>query len=201
MLYAHVTNGTVDQVGIPPATAYAEGRWWDLRTLAPAALTATGWLEVTETARPADTATQTSDMTWTLTGGKAVQTWTVRAKTQAEKDADTRTTNQGTLTAQAVAAITANETWIDNIAPQVQTAVDAMQARTYPAKPAAPTTVAQVAAILDAQYTSILTPLVLDLKQLSQAVETLNVELVATKRQLNATMRLVAGALDSTSGT
>lgn len=115
--------------------------------------------------------------------------------------AATADTNSGTLTAQAIAAIAANVTWIANTAPQVQTGVDAIQARTYPAKPADPTTVAQVAAILTAQYNNILTPLVVDLKELSRAVETLNAELVATKRQLNATMRLVAGALDSTSGT
>lgn len=87
-LYAHTTNGTVDQVGTPPATAYAEGRWWDLRTLDPAALTATSWVEVTEVARPADTPTNTSDMSWTLTDGKAVQTWTTRAKTTTELAAD-----------------------------------------------------------------------------------------------------------------
>lgn len=102
----------------------------------------------------------------------------------------TRATNSGTLTSQAVAAIAANETWIANTAPQVQTGVDAIQARV---KPVAPTTIAQSNAILDVLWT--------DVKALSQAVETLNAELVTTKRQNNAVMRLVAGALDSTSGT
>lgn len=87
-LFAHVTSGTVDQVGIPPATAYAEGRWWDLRTLDPVLLAKAGWVEATTTTRPADSATDTSDMSWTLTGGKAVQTWTVRAKTAEEQQAD-----------------------------------------------------------------------------------------------------------------
>lgn len=189
-IYAHITSGTVDQVGTPPATAYTEGRWWDLRTLDPAALAKAGWVEAVATTRPADTATQTSDMSWTLNGGKAVQTWTVRAKITAELAADTRATNSGTLTAQAVAAIAANKAWINTTAPQVQTGVDAIQART---KPAAPTTIAQSNAILDVLWT--------DVRALSQAVETLSVELVTTKRQNNAVMRLVAGALDSTSGT
>lgn len=87
-LYAHVTSGSVDQVGTPPATAYADGRWWDLRTLDLTKLATCGWIEAVEVARPADTPTQTSDMSWTVTGGKAVQTWTVRMKTPEEQQAD-----------------------------------------------------------------------------------------------------------------
>ena len=117
MIYAHLTNGTVDQVGTPPATAYAESRWWDLRTLDPASLTQAGWVEVTENPRPADTATTTSDMTWTLTGGKAVQTWTVRAKTAGELDADIAATNNTTIREQARTALTGNRTFLAVAAP------------------------------------------------------------------------------------
>ena len=112
MLYAHVTSGVVDQVGTPPATAFANGRWWDLRTLDPAALAACGWVEAVETARPADTGTQTSDMSWTVAGGKATQTWTVRDKTSAELASDTAATNNTTLRDQARTALDTNTTFL-----------------------------------------------------------------------------------------
>ena len=116
-MFAHVTNGTVDQIGNPPATAFADGRWWDLRTLDPGALTATGWLPVDETARPADTATTTSDMSWTITNGRAVQTWTVRPKTAAELDGDAAATNSANLRDKARTAITANNTYLALVSP------------------------------------------------------------------------------------
>lgn len=106
MIFAHVTNGTVDQTGNPPDTAFADGRWWDLRTLDPVALAATGWIEATTTPRPADTATETSDMSWQVVSGKAVQTWTTRLKTQVELDGEAVRTARAASRAAVKAIIT-----------------------------------------------------------------------------------------------
>ena len=116
-MFAHVTAGTVDQTGTPPATAFADGRWWDLRTLDPAALAATGWLPADETPRPADTAVATSDMSWTILNGRAVQTWTVRPKSAAELANDTRATNNTDLRTKAQNALAANSTYLAIVSP------------------------------------------------------------------------------------
>ena len=116
-MFAHVTAGTVDQTGNPPATAFADGRWWDLRTLDPAALTACGWMPADEVARPADTATNTSDMSWTVAAGRAVQTWTTRLKSTAELANDTTATNNTSLRDKARTAITGNTTYLALVSP------------------------------------------------------------------------------------
>ena len=82
--YARIVNGTIDQIGTPPAVALAGGRWWDLRTLDPAALAACGWVPVTETPRPADTDTTTSEVGWAITGETVTQKWTPRPWTAEE---------------------------------------------------------------------------------------------------------------------
>ena len=64
-----------------------------------------GFVVIAETARPADTATQTSDRTLTFPGGVPTVTWTVRPKTQAELDAATRQTNRATIEARALTII------------------------------------------------------------------------------------------------
>ena len=97
MIYAHVTAGTVDQVGTPPATGYAAGRWWDLRTLDPAALAACSWLPVVETPRPDDTATTTTDPGWTVGTTTVTRTWTPRPWTAAELTARDQQTVAATL--------------------------------------------------------------------------------------------------------
>lgn len=116
-LYAHVTAGTVDQVGQPPAVVLVDGRWYDLRPRDPAVLAVAGWVEAVETPRPADTATDTSDMTWTLTDGKAVQTWTVRPKTPAELQADTEAANEQTIRDKAATALNTNTTFLGIASP------------------------------------------------------------------------------------
>lgn len=88
MMYAHVTDGTVDQVGGLPQLVFEDGRWWDLRPKDPALLASLGWYEVTETTRPADTETATSDLSYVFADGAVTQTWTVRDKTPAELAAD-----------------------------------------------------------------------------------------------------------------
>lgn len=111
-LHAHVTGGLVDQVGQPPAAAYAAGRWWDLRTLDPTALAACGWVPATPTSRPADTAATTWDSSWTVSGGTATQVWAERPKTQAELDSGTIATNTAALLAKAGTALATNGTYL-----------------------------------------------------------------------------------------
>lgn len=89
-LYAHATSGTIDALGQPSATAYDGTRWWDLRTLDPAGLAATGWAAVVEVPRPADTATTTTDLSYALISGAPTQVWTERPWTQAELDQQAR---------------------------------------------------------------------------------------------------------------
>lgn len=96
--YAHVTGTTIDAEGHPPATAYDGTRWWDLRTLDPAALAATGWRPVTDTARPPDTATDTADRTLILVDGVPTVAWSIRPWTAAELAARTANDNRATLT-------------------------------------------------------------------------------------------------------
>lgn len=114
-MLAHITGTTVDQVGTPPATAYAAGRWWDLRTLDPTALAACGWVAATETPRPADTAATTWDSSWTVQAGQAVQVWTERAKTAAETAAATAATNETTVTGEVSTQVDALLAAIDGL--------------------------------------------------------------------------------------
>ncbi len=126
-MFAHVTAGAVDRTGTPPATEFAESRWWDLRTLDPAALTACGWMPADETARPADTAATTSDMSWVVLNGRATQTWTPRPKTAAELAADNRAANNTSLRDKLMQAIDSNNTYRAIVSPtnaQVVTQVD-----------------------------------------------------------------------------
>ena len=109
-IYIHTTDGTTaDAEGTPPATAYAAGRWWDLRTLDPAALAACGWHPLTTTTRPTDTPTTTTDRCIVNQAGTWTETWTVRAWTTDELTAQARLANADTLTTQARTAIAGNQ--------------------------------------------------------------------------------------------
>lgn len=103
-MHALIIDGTVTQVGTPPDKAFAEGRWWDLRSLDPVALAAAGWIPAEASLSPAATATVTYDQSWAVVGGKAVQSWTERPKTTAELAADTARASQE-VTRTAVKAI------------------------------------------------------------------------------------------------
>ena len=76
MTYAHIAGAAVDQVGRPPALAFDGTRWWDLRTLDPATLAACDWYPVVESQRPADTATDTYDPAYAVTGSSTPRPWT-----------------------------------------------------------------------------------------------------------------------------
>lgn len=60
-------------------------------------LAATGWAEVVEAERPADTDTTTHDRSVELVDGVPTVVWTERAKTQAELDADTEQGNASAI--------------------------------------------------------------------------------------------------------
>lgn len=111
-MYAHVTGQTVDSVGKPPALAWDGKRWWDLRSLDPEALRATGWYPVTTTARPAETPTTTYEASYSLVSDAVVQAWVARPKTAQETAAATSDANRATIEAQAATAIQANKTFL-----------------------------------------------------------------------------------------
>ncbi len=91
---------------------------------------ACGWLPVAVVARTADTATHTSDYAVTLVGGVPTDTWTVRAKTQAELDATTSTTNGAALLAKAATALTNNAAFLAVASPTNAQAVAQVKALT-----------------------------------------------------------------------
>ena len=87
-LYAHITDGTIDQIGALPALWLGPTRWHDWRgdpgtwATQPADW---GWLPVVEVPRPADTATTTSDPApVALVAGVPTQQWTPRPWTTEE---------------------------------------------------------------------------------------------------------------------
>ena len=87
-MYAHTTDGTIDQIGALPALWLGPTRWHDWRgdpetwATQPADW---GWQPVTEVPRPADTETHTSDPApVALVGGVPTQQWTARPWTAEE---------------------------------------------------------------------------------------------------------------------
>lgn len=122
MTYALVLDGIIEQTrSTPPPAArrLADGAWvTPLNGVWTDPLAAScGWLPIVTTARPADTATTTSDYAVTLIGGIPTETWTVRAKSQAEIDSTTATTNTAALLAKAKAALAANATFLGLASP------------------------------------------------------------------------------------
>lgn len=91
MAYALVTNNTIQGVGRLPSSARRldTGEWvMGLDTAPPELVRATGWYEVVDTPRPADTPTTTHDRSVELVNGIPTVTWTERDKTQGELDAE-----------------------------------------------------------------------------------------------------------------
>lgn len=107
-MYAHVTEGVVDQVGGLPRLVFQDGRWWDLRTLDPATLAEVGWYEVAMTERPPDTATTTWEDTYTFDAGTVTQVWTERDKTQQELDLEQEQAAVAAFEEAQAALVTAN---------------------------------------------------------------------------------------------
>lgn len=112
MTYALVISNTVqaESNNLPASARRLDtGAWVMGLATAPVALQqACGYYQVVDTARPADTQTDTYDRTITLPAGVPTVTWVQRAKTAGELAADTSNTNNTTLRTQADAAIEAN---------------------------------------------------------------------------------------------
>jgi hypothetical protein len=132
MSYALVDDGTIEAEGPLPQSARRldTGQWVMGLHTAPVELQeATGWLEVVDVERPADTATHTYDRSITLVAGVPTVTWTQRLKTAEETAAATAATNQASIVTNlnqdmvAVQAIldTANATINANPAAHIKT--------------------------------------------------------------------------------
>ena len=100
MTYALIQNDRITHVGPLPRIWWDGDRWYDWRDPATAAINpaASGWLPVTDTARPADTDTTTTDYSVELIAGQPVVTWTPRPWTAAELAASQQATTRDTLT-------------------------------------------------------------------------------------------------------
>jgi hypothetical protein len=83
-MWAHVAAGVITAWGDLPSLWWDGARQWDLRD--PANIAPAGWVEVTPTDRPADTATTTVEMI-ELVGGIPTQVWVPRDLTPAEIEA------------------------------------------------------------------------------------------------------------------
>lgn len=115
MTYALVTNNTIQSIGrLPESARRLDTEEWvmGLATAPPDLVAATGWTQVVDTARPADTATTTHDYSVTLVNGTPTVTWTQRAKTTEEQANDTQQTNRSTIQTQAADAMAGNRTFL-----------------------------------------------------------------------------------------
>ena len=75
-MWAHVAAGVITAWGDLPSLWWDGARQWDLRD--PANIAPAGWVEVTPTDRPADTATTTTVETIELVDGIPTQAWVSR---------------------------------------------------------------------------------------------------------------------------
>lgn len=121
MSFVHVTSGTVDRErGTAPTEGTRQDTGQTVSGIQPtdlATLAACGWHPVTNTARPADTPTDTYERSVTNQAGTWTETWTARPWTQAELDAQTADSNRTTIEQQADAALAANTTFINIASP------------------------------------------------------------------------------------
>jgi hypothetical protein len=178
VLYAHVTNGTVDQTGQPPEKWFDGTRWWDLRGLNAADLARAGWYPVTEATRPADTATDKYQPSYAVNGDVVIQSWVSTPKTQDELNAELASTNYAELLAKVPAAISNNITALTNL----QNAVNALN------------TIAGQSFNNQTQRDTAL-------KNNATHTATIGSALLPVLRQNNSLMRIMAGLLDTTAGT
>lgn len=98
-MHAHVTEGIVDEVGVPPETFWDGEEWLDLTVLNPAVLSKAGWYVVLETEKPPNTATDGHDPVYTFDGARVVQSWQARPKNAQELAADGEMQNRASIEA------------------------------------------------------------------------------------------------------
>jgi hypothetical protein len=89
-MYARIENGEILEVGTPThRPVYYAGRSWDCRNpeVREQYIIAANWIEVVTSPRPADTATDTSDLTYAMVEGLPTEVWTIRPWTTEELNA------------------------------------------------------------------------------------------------------------------
>jgi hypothetical protein len=120
MIYAHITDGIIDAVGRLPKGADADGQWLEPLTDVNAHLA--GWFPVTDTPRPADTATTTFDRSVVLVAGVPTVTWAERLKTQAELDSEVAAAESTVRRTDLQASVSVLRQWADDAAATTVTA-------------------------------------------------------------------------------
>ena len=105
MNYALVQNGAIVEHGALPDVWNDGTRDWDLRPMSDAELAELGWLPVTTTPRPADTADTTHDYSVELVDGTPTEVWTPRPMTPDEIAAAESSANVTTITAESADAV------------------------------------------------------------------------------------------------
>jgi hypothetical protein len=115
--YANIIDGAVARTGsLPKGGAYMlDGviqRVAPLRNASVEIQQACGWFEITDTPRPADTATHTFDATVVLVAGVPTRLWQTRPWTAAELAIRAAEANATTIRSQATAALAANRTYL-----------------------------------------------------------------------------------------
>lgn len=114
-VYALVQNNTIQSVGGLPASARRlDTQEWvmGLATAGAALQQACGYYPVTDTARPADTATDTFDRSVQLVNGTPTVVWTERPMTAPELANVAANTNRTTIQTQAATALDTNRTFL-----------------------------------------------------------------------------------------
>ncbi len=118
MTYVIVKAGQIvgpEIYGLPAAAARLDTGAWVTppdRAWTPDLLAACGIVAVTVTARPADTATTTSDRSLTVVAGVPTETWTPRPWTTDELTARTVAGDETTLRDRATSALATNTTYL-----------------------------------------------------------------------------------------
>lgn len=116
MMYAQVVNGTVETVSksLPNGARRLDNQQWviGLPDASTALQEACGWFQVVDTARPADTATDTYVRSVEVVGGVPTVVWTATPKSAEQIEADRVSTQDATLRSQARTAHTNNQTYI-----------------------------------------------------------------------------------------
>ncbi len=115
-MYALIVNNTATTVQgtLPDAARRQDTQDWvlGLPNATVALQQACGWFAVTDVARPADTATKTTDRSIQNIGGTWTVVWTQRDQTADELASTTANTNRATITTAAGNALSANQTYL-----------------------------------------------------------------------------------------
>lgn len=124
MTYALIQDNQIQSIGsLPNSARRLDTQEWvmGLATAPPELVAATGWAEVVDTARPADTATTTHDRSIELVNGTPTVVWTQRAKTPDDLAGEQQQANRSTIEDQARNAFAGNRTYAASTPTAAQT--------------------------------------------------------------------------------